>query len=277
MQQIMMSLSPSSTFSVPYSTGYSTYSALLSILREASPEVSSSVHDTPLSTFRNSGLLGDFGHSNQKYHKSVRNDRAYRMAIGVTDENDQSVFRSLCDALMYDQEAIELSHGSLEVSRFESTQATHEELLEQAAEYVDPRLQVTFKTTACIEDGRDIQTRVPHRVPIFKSLRDKWNASSPEQYQLGITHEDIRHNVIAEPRMDTLQKHKEMISRAEKDDGETQPIFHHGFTCDWTAWFNDASASTQTALTALALFGEYSGVGSAVARGCGTMSVEVQD
>ncbi|AUV82900.1 CRISPR-associated protein Cas6 [Salinigranum rubrum] len=273
MQRIDMALSPCSSFPVPYSTGYPTYAALLDILDGVSSEVSAAVHDSPLSTFRNSGLLGGFGSSERDHHQLVRGDRTYRMSIGVTSDEEQSVFRSLVDALMYDQRPIELTDGVLEVKQFESTQATHESLLEEATSYVSPRIRVAFETPTCIEDGTDIQTRVPHRIPVFESLRNKWNKTAPEQYQLDITRDDIRQNVIAQPNPRTYRKHKVMKGRSE--DG--QLLFIHGFTCDWEAWFHKASDAQQTALTALMLYAEYSGIGNAVARGCGSVSVEVQD
>lgn len=273
MQRIDMALSPCSSFPIPYSTGYPTYSALLGILDSVSTEVSGAVHDSPLSTFRNSGLLGGFGDSERDFHKLVRGDQTYRMSIGVTSDEEQSVFRSLVDALMYDEKPVTLSDGELEVKQFESTQATHEELLERAAEYEAPRIRVAFETPTCIEDGTDIQTRVPHRIPVIESLRDKWNQTAPEKYQLDISRDDIRQNVIAQPKPETYNKLKVMKGRGE----EGRPLFIHGFTCDWEAWFHQATEAQQTALTALLLYGEYSGVGNAVARGCGSVSIEVQD
>jgi CRISPR/Cas system endoribonuclease Cas6 (RAMP superfamily) len=65
------------------------------------------------------------------------------------------------------------------------------------------------------------------------------------------------------------------VNRVRNDDGESRNIFRQGFTGECAYAFKDASESVENAVTALALFGEYSGVGSAVARGCGTVSVEV--
>jgi hypothetical protein len=273
MQRIDMVLSSRSSFPVPYSTGYPTYSALLDILSNVSSEVSAAVHESSLSTFRNSGLLGSFGNSDRDYHQLVRSDCTYRMSIGITSDEEQSVFRSLVDALMYDQQPIALTDGELDVNQFESTQASHESLLEEAASYASPRIRVAFETPTCIEDGTNIQTRVPHRIPVIESLRNKWNRTAPEKYQLDISRDDIRQNVIAQPKAETYQKHKVMKGRDE----EGKPLFIHGFTCDWEAWFHKASEAQQTALTALMLYAEYSGIGNAAARGCGSVSVEVQD
>jgi CRISPR-associated endoribonuclease Cas6 len=67
-----------------------------------------------------------------------------------------------------------------------------------------------------------------------------------------------------------------LVNRVENGDG-TRPIFKQGFTGEVAYAFKDASESVENALTAVALFGEYSGVGSAVSRGCGHVSVGVND
>jgi CRISPR-associated endoribonuclease Cas6 len=51
------------------------------------------------------------------------------------------------------------------------------------------------------------------------------------------------------------------------------PILAQGFTGTCTYKFKNASEAVRTATTALAQFSEYSGVGSSVARGCGTVEV----
>jgi CRISPR/Cas system endoribonuclease Cas6 (RAMP superfamily) len=66
-----------------------------------------------------------------------------------------------------------------------------------------------------------------------------------------------------------------MVNRVQ-DDGEPQPIFRQGFTGECTYEFaGGVSEDVKNAVTTLALFGEYSGVGSAVSRGCGSVSLEV--
>jgi CRISPR/Cas system endoribonuclease Cas6 (RAMP superfamily) len=66
-----------------------------------------------------------------------------------------------------------------------------------------------------------------------------------------------------------------LVNRVENEDGENRNLFRQGFSGSCTYEFKDASASVENAVTALALFGEYSGVGSAVARGCGAVNVGV--
>jgi len=63
----------------------------------------------------------------------------------------------------------------------------------------------------------------------------------------------------------------------ENADGENRNLFRQGFTGTCGYAFKDASESVANAVVALALFGECSGVGSAVARGCGNMIVELTD
>jgi len=83
--------------------------------------------------------------------------------------------------------------------------------------------------------------------------------------------------VIEKPDARSYQTHSVLVNRVGDSDGNPQPIFKQGFSGSCTYEFKNASDSVQNAVTTLALFAEYSGVGSAVARGCGNISVEVSD
>jgi CRISPR/Cas system endoribonuclease Cas6 (RAMP superfamily) len=67
-----------------------------------------------------------------------------------------------------------------------------------------------------------------------------------------------------------------LVNRVEGSDGNPQPIFRQGFTGDCAYAFKNASESVRNAVVALGLFGGYSGVGSAVARGCGFVEVKIE-
>jgi len=116
----------------------------------------------------------------------------------------------------------------------------------------------------------------PHRFPVFRSLLRKWNRTAPEDCELALGEKDILGQVIEKPELHTLDTHSVLVNRVE-DDGETRPIFKQGFTGTCAYEFKQAPEAVRNAVTALALFGEYSGIGSAVARGCGNVSVEVSD
>jgi CRISPR/Cas system endoribonuclease Cas6 (RAMP superfamily) len=173
-------------------------------------------------------------------------------------------------------ETIELSHGDLRVERFESENATHAELLDRASAYDDPVIEMEFRTPACIEEEGDVTTMVPYRWAVCNSLLGKWNRSCPTDLELELDREAVLESVIEKPDPRSFDTHSVLVNRVKNEDGENRNIFRQGFSgrCEYA--FKGASESVVNAVTALALFGEYSGVGSAVARGCGTVESGVE-
>lgn len=169
----------------------------------------------------------------------------------------------------------------MRVRDFASSNTSHEELLTDAAATVgdlpdDFEIEVQFRTPTCIEEANEITTMFPHRGSVFRSLLRKWNATIPEERSdeltLGMVREDFEANLIEKPDARTYDTNSVLVNRGE--DGS--PILAQGFTGSCTYKFKDASEAIRTATTALARFGEYSGVGSSVARGCGSVEVSVQ-
>ena len=280
-RSVTATLEPESRFPVPQSDGYSVYSALLSVLSGVDEEVGASVHDSPLGSLHSSGLLGRFGDSDRAYHKTVLPGTSYELSLGIVHPEDSDVFQALVNALVLEGETIELSHGSLRVERFESENATHRELVERASECDDPSIEVTFRTPTCIEERGDVTTMFPHRWAVFNSFLGKWNRSCPEELKLDLDRSDLKACLIEKPdptRDDgySFDTHSVLVSRVENEDGENRNIFIQGFTGECAYEFKNASESVTNAVTAVALFGEYSGVGSAVARGCGDVEVSIE-
>jgi len=246
----------------------------LGVLDDIDEQVSKHVHDSPLGSLHSSGLRGMFTGSDRPHHKLVRPNEDYRLTLGIVDPVDDEIFEALVSALVLDGDSIELTDGALRVESFESENATHETLLERAAAADDPTLDIEFVTPACIEEAGDVTTMFPHRVSVFASLLGKWNRSCPDELELDLGRETIAASMIEKPDARTYDTHSVLVNRV--GDGEdTRPIFRQGFTGQVGYVFKDASKSTRNALTALALFGMFSGVGSAVSRGCGAIEVEV--
>ncbi len=275
LRQVSAEASPTSRFPVPQSDGYPVYSALLSVLSAVDEDVGASVHDSPLGSLHSSGLQGTFGKSERPYHKTVLPNRTYELSLGIVHPDDAAVFQALVNALVLEGESIELSHGELRIERFESENATHAELLTHASEFDDPSVTIQFRTATCIEEADEVTTMFPHRVPVFRSLLGKWNRTAPEELELELSREALLSSVIEKPDADSYRTHSVLVNRVRNEDDENRNLFRQGFTGEVTYDFKDASESVKNAVTALALFGEYSGVGSAVARGCGNVSVEV--
>ena len=275
LRRIELTVQPNERFPVPQSDGYPVYGALLKVLDDVDEQTSAQVHDSSLGSLHSSGLQGIFGDSDRSHHKTVRPNEEYALTLGIVDPDDEAIFEALVTALVLEGESLELTDGAVRVERFESENATHEDLLERAAGLDDPTIGMAFRTPTCIEEAGDVTTMFPYRGAVFPSLLGKWNRSCPEDLELDVAREDVLKHVIEKPDARAYDTHSVLVNRVRNDDGESRNIFRQGFTGEYAYAFKDASESVENAVTALALFGEYSGVGSAVARGCGTVSVEV--
>ena len=275
LREVECTLCADERFPVPVSDGYSVYSALLGVLDEVDADVSASVHDSPMGSLHSSGLVGTFGSSDRPHHKTVLPGEEYHLSLGIVHPDDTEVFQALVSGLVLEGETIELSHGDLRVERFESENATHAELLDRASAYDDPTIEMEFRTPACIEEEGDVTTMVPYRWAVFNSLLGKWNRSCPTDLELELDRETVLESVIEKPDPRSFDTHSVLVNRVENEDGENRNIFRQGFSgrCEYA--FKGASESVVNAVTALALFGEYSGVGSAVARGCGNIDTKI--
>ncbi len=277
LRQVTVTVRPTTRFPVPLSDGYSVYSALLGVLENVDENVSAHIHDSPLGSLHNSGLQGVFGGSDRDFHKMLLPNETYQLRLGVVDPADSEIFQALVNALVLGNETIELSHGELQVNSFESSNTTHADLLSEAGSMNDPTVELTFKTATCIEDAGDITTMFPHRGAVFSSLLGKWNRSVSGDLELDLGRDTIEENVIEKPIPRTYETHSVLVNRVTNKDGETRNLFRQGFTGECSYDFKNASESVQNAVTTLALFAEYSGVGSAVTRGCGHVEVSTDE
>ncbi|WP_336326278.1 CRISPR system precrRNA processing endoribonuclease RAMP protein Cas6 [Halovenus sp. HT40] len=277
LREVTAWVQPESRFPVPQSDGYSVYSALLSVLSDVDEEVGQSVHDSSLGSLHCSGLLGEFGGSDRSHHKTLLPGETYELSLGIVHPDDADVFQALVNALVLQNETIELSHGQLHVERFESENTTHAALLNRANTCDNPTIEMEFRTPTCIEEGGSVTTMFPTRTAVFGSLLGKWDNTAPEELPLNVGRETLVESVIEKPDALSYDTHSVLVNRVNDPGGGTQPIFRQGFsgTCAYT--FKNANESVVNAVTALALFAEHSGVGSAVARGCGDVSVKITD
>jgi CRISPR/Cas system endoribonuclease Cas6 (RAMP superfamily) len=265
---------------VPVSEGYALYGGLLGVLDEADAKVAAHVHDSSLGSLHSSGLRGSFGGCDRSHHKTVLPDERYELTLGIVDPVDEAIFQALVKALVLEAGVLELTDGVLAVEAFESANRTREALLNEAAALEDPTLGMRFRSPTCIEERSEVTTMFPHRGAVFMSLLRKWNRSLPDadtDLALDVTRAEFEANLIEKPDADTYETHSVLVNRVEGGDGNPQPIFRQGFTGECAYAFKDASQAVENAATALALFAGYSGVGSAVARGCGNVDMEVSE
>ncbi|QSG04063.1 CRISPR system precrRNA processing endoribonuclease RAMP protein Cas6 [Natranaeroarchaeum sulfidigenes] len=277
LRQIELSLRADEQFAVPLSDGYSVYSALLALLQSDDEATSARVHNSNIGSLHSSGLRGPFGSTDRSHHKLVMPNTEYSLSLGITDPEDEAIFQALVSTLVLGDETLELTHGSLHLNSFESENTGHKELLSRASKFDDPSVEMEFRTATCIEEAGSVTTMFPTRTAVFPSLLGKWNNTAPDSLELDLDRETLAASVIEKPDARNYQTHSVLVNRVEGSNGNPQPIFKQGFSGPCTYEFKDASDSVQNAVTTLALFAEYAGVGSAVARGCGDVSVEVVD
>jgi hypothetical protein len=275
LRRIGLTLRAEESFPIPVSDGYSVYSALLAVLDDVDADMSARVHDSSLGSLHCSGLLGRFRSSDRSHHKKIPTGGTYNLSLGVVDPADEEIFQALVSGLVLEGDSVELSHGSLRVESFESVNRSREELITRAGEFDDPIIEIEFRTPTCIEEAGEVTTMFPHRRSVFNSLLGKWNRTAPEELAFDIGRETILGSMIEKPDAAQYETHSVLVNRIKNEDGETRNLFRQGFTGDVAYEFKNASEAVRNAVTSVALFGEYSGVGSAVARGCGNVSVEV--
>lgn len=277
LRRITATLRADESFPVPASDGYSVYGALLGVLDDVDPDVSARVHDSPLGSLHSSGLVGSFGGSDRAHHKTVRAGEPYELTLGIVDPADAEIFQALVSGLVLEGDALELSHGTLRVETFESENASHEELLDRAGKFDNPTVELAFRTPACIEEAGEVTTMFPHRWTVFRSLLGKWNHACPEELELELDRETVLAQVIEKPDARSYGTHSVLVNRVTNEDGENRNLFRQGYTGSCGYAFKGSSEAVRNAVVALALFGEYSGVGSAVARGCGSLEVTLSE
>jgi hypothetical protein len=280
-------------FEVPYSTGYQTYSGLLSVLDSVSDHIADDLHEAPFTALVNSGLLGDFRHDTDRdYHKKVRTTGScqYNLELGVVHPDDRDVFEALMRAFVIEDRNLPLAHGEMEVAEVSTDRSTHDELLSQASELADEAegVRFTFKSPTCRQRYGEVWEINPHRASLFQHLAGRWNAATDTpELELSPTEETLGEELFTKVDSDSYDTHSIVVHRDEPtaiDEGVgEQPVASdgghlsqiQGFTGEFDFIFKDASEATRTAVLALAQFANYSGVGRHNARGSGSISTEI--
>ena len=274
MRRVELELRPKAGIVVPKSDGYSVYGALLSILSDIDAEVAEEVHDSQLGCLHNSGLQGVFGEVDRRHHKRLLAEETYNLTLGISAAGEWKVFDALVRALVLEDRPLEMLDGELRLETFESRNATYRELLENGAS-AESRIEMEFASPTCIEEAGEVTTMFPHRFVVFQSLKAKWNRNTPEELSLEFDREELLASVIEKPEASSYRTHAVVVNRVESN-GNTRNIVRQGFTGICTYGFKDADQQLVDSVAALARFAEYSGVGSAVSRGCGHVNVEVR-
>lgn len=294
MDRIVCTVKPNSeSFAVPYSTGYQTYSGLLSLIDETDGQLADDIHETPFASLTNSGLIGPFDWGiDWEYHKEVYSDADYELRIGSTHPDDEAVFNALTKALIIDDSPLELAHGALRVTSVTTETRTHEELLSDSAEAASNGargVRIRFDTPTCCSRYDGVWETHPDRVHLFESLADRWNATTTEDNEISLVPETLGTDLYTIPDTDRYETRSIVVHRRQPagadsedptgssaaPDGGEHLNEAQGFTGEWAFQFKGASEATQTAVIALSKFAEFAGIGRHTARGAGTVSTSV--
>ena len=273
-QKIKLTLHAREDFEIPSSEGYQLYSALLGVMREADPIAAGHTHDSPISSLSLGPLEGRFLPSPRERHKGLVAGERYGMEIGITDPEEVEIFRAIISPLVLKERDLRLEKGDLRVEELSSSAVSFEDLIRSAGGLKDPCLDFRFMSPTCIQyKNTKITEMFPHREAVFFSLLSKWNAVSPEELKMSIERDDIARFMIEKPL--AYETRSAVVNTVfDRIKGHARPIMKQGFTgrCQYT-FARNAPEGLRNGITALARFAEYSGVGSAVARGCGAVKV----
>jgi len=275
-QKITLILRSETGFEVPSSEGYQLYSAMLGVMREADEAAASHTHDSPISSISLGPLEGRFLRSKRLHHKAVDQAERYGLMIGIIDPKEVEIFRSIIQPLILKERNLQLEKGELLVEEVASSTASFEDMIKSAGEVQSPCLDFEFKSPTCIQyRNSKVYEMFPHREAVFHSLLSKWNSVSPEELKMNIERDEMARYMVEKPL--AYETHSVVVNTVfDKVKGHQRPIMRQGFTgrCQYILT-KDAPEGMKNGIVALARFAEYSGLGSAVARGCRAAKVTV--
>lgn len=275
-QVIQMVVRPREELELPWSEGYQLYSAILSIMRQCNEAIAGHTHDSPLSSISISTMEGKFRKSQRQKHKIADPANRYNFRIGITDPKETEIFASIIQPLILREQEIKLDKGALIVEEAKSSTASFKDLVNSAAYYENPIIEFNFMSTTCIQyKNSKVIEMFPHREAVFSSILSKWNAVCPEGLRMTMERDEMARYLMEEPL--SYETHSAMVNTVmDKVKGHPRPILKQGFQgrCRYI-FTRDAPKDVRNGILALARFAEYSGVGSAVARGCGAVRVTV--
>jgi CRISPR-associated endoribonuclease Cas6 len=277
-QKISFITRPKEDFEIPSSEGYQLYSSILEVMREGDEAISEHAHNSPLSSIVVSPLWGRFGRCDRPHHKVVLSGDRYELNMGITDPKEVEIFKSIISPLIFKEKDIILHKGDLVIEEVKSTSISFQELIDSAKGIDNPEVEFWFKSPTCIQyKNSKVSEMFPHREAVFNSLVSKWNAVSPEGLKMGIERDDIGRYVVEKPDPRSYRTHSVVVNTViDNVKGHPRPIFKQGFSgrCGYS-FAKGAPEDVKNAVLILSRFAEYSGVGSAVSRGCGWVEVTV--
>ncbi|MGB9929169.1 MAG: CRISPR system precrRNA processing endoribonuclease RAMP protein Cas6 [Methanosarcina sp.] len=285
-QKLILKLKPKTEIEIPASNGYQVYSALLTRIKSQDEEISKHIHDSSIGSVSTSGLNGRFRKSPRPNYRIISPENVYEIRIGIIDPRESEIFRALISQLLFsiseENIVIELDGGPLEIIECKSEDESFDQILKKVAElnHRNISVNVIFKTPTCIQYKNSKSYEMfPHRTAVFNSLLSKWNSVCPNELKMDLDRDDISRYILEIPKANSYQTHNVMVNTIfDKNKGHFRPIFNPGFTGECTYLFSkDAPQDIKNAILILSIFAEYSGIGSAVSRGCGYVNIKLNE
>lgn len=283
-QKILLKLKPKAEIEIPASNGYQIYSAVLEKIKSGNEDLSKHVHDSCIGSVSVSSLIGNLHKSERLNYKIIIPKYLYETRIGIIDPKESEIFRSLISQFLFpiskEDSVIVLNSGALEIIECKFEEEDFNQILEKIAE-LDRRnisIAIKFKTPTCIQYKNSKSYEMfPHRTAVFNSILSKWNSVCPDKLKMDLQMDEISRYVLEMPDARSYQTHNVMVNTIfDKDKGYFRPIFAPGFVGQCSYRFSkDAPRDVRNAILILSVFAEYSGVGSAVSRGCGCVDVKI--
>ncbi|KAF5028934.1 CRISPR-associated endoribonuclease Cas6 [anaerobic digester metagenome] len=249
-------------------------------------EISKHVHDSSIGSISISGLNGRFRNGERPNYRIITPENLYETRIGIIDPKESDIFKSLISQLIFsiseESISIELDGGDLEVVECQSQDESFEEILRKVSELIGKAISINinFKTPTCIQYKNSKSFEMfPHRTAVFNSLLSKWNSVCPGELKMDLERDEISRYILEMPDANSYQTHNVMVNTIfDKNKGHFRPIFNLGFTGKCTyAFSKNVPQDIRNAILMLSIFAGYSGVGSAVSRGCGCVDVELSE
>jgi len=284
-QKIVLKLKPKTEIEIPASNGYPIYSAILAKIKMENKEISEYIHDSAIGSISVSGLSGRLLKSQRTNYRKITPKNLYETRIGIIDPKESEIFKSVISQLLFSAEeniVIELEGGSLEIVECRSEDENFNQILRKVAGLSSKAISINmhFRTPTCIQYKNSKSYEMfPHRTAVFNSLLSKWNSVCPAELKMDLDRDEISRYVLEIPDAKSYQTHNVMVNTIfDKNKDHFRPIFNPGFTGKCTyAFSKDSPQDIRNAILILSIFAEYSGVGSAVSRGCGCVDVEVNE
>lgn len=280
-QRINFTVRPREKFEVPWSEGYQLYSAILNIIKDNNGEISKYAHDSPISSIAVSMLKGKFKKGMRDHHKTLDPLNQYEFKMGITDPKEANIFRSIIQPILLEERDLKLDRGSLRIEEISNQTEKFEEIIDSIKRYKGTNVSIhfNFRSTTCIQyKNSKVYEMFPHREAVFSSLMAKWNAISPP-FKMDIERDEIARYLLERPEPRTYKTHSAMVNTVfDKKKGHHRPILRQGFSGSCTySFIKGTPRDFMNAILVLSRFAKYSGVGSAVSRGCGWVEVEVNE